>query len=85
MRTRRVRKQCSLCGHIFGDRETINQHMASKHPRPDQFCCAGPCKDCGKFTEWKAETMKKAHKKADEVGELCEDCLKKAGDSNANV
>lgn len=75
MRIRRKIKRCPVCGHVFSDRETISQHMASYHPKPDQRCCAGSCASCGRLAEWRAETMKKAHEKADALCELCEVCL----------
>jgi len=55
--------------------------MHKYHPKADPFCCAGPCSSCGKLTEWKAETMKKAHEKADACGEQCNECIIKGVES----
>jgi len=61
---------CSVCGHRFGDRETISQHMAAYHPKDNQFCCVATCGKCGKVFEFTAKTMKEAKAKADQ-GRCC--------------
>ena len=55
MRTRRRTKQCTICGHVFGDRETVSQHMTSKHPEPNQFTVVGKCGECGKCYKLRRE------------------------------